>query len=87
MAIKTVNNTIRPHSLILTMLVFRAFLRLAELDPPNLLVKQRTAIIKKAIKEVRQVHTKRQVIDALRDRNGPSTIYIHDLKLQDDVLV
>ena len=58
MAVKAVNDAIRPYSLILTILVFGAFLRLAELDPLNLLVEQRVAIIKKAIKEVRQVHMK-----------------------------
>ena len=81
MAVKAVNNTIGPHSLILTILVFRAFLRLAELDPLNLSVKQRAATIKRAMKEVRQVYAKRQVTDALRDRNRPFIIYIHDLKL------
>ena len=81
MAIKAVNNTARPYSLILTILVFRAFLRLAKLDPLNPSVEQRVAIIKKAIKEVRQVYTKRRVTDVFRDRNRLFTIYIHDLKL------
>ena len=53
MAIKAVNNTIGLYSLILTILVFRAFLCLAELDPLNPSVEQRAVIIKKAMKEVR----------------------------------
>ena len=39
-AIKAVNNTAKLNSLVLTLLVFRAYLRLIELDPLNPLVKQ-----------------------------------------------
>ncbi|KAK6579495.1 hypothetical protein PZA11_008031 [Diplocarpon coronariae] len=70
-----------------TLLVFRAYLRLIELYLPNLLVKQRVVIIKKAIKEVRKIYTTRKVNNALGIRNGPGTTYIYDLKLKDLVLV
>ena len=39
-AVKAVNNTVRPNSLVLTLLVFRVYLRLTELDPLNPLVEQ-----------------------------------------------
>ena len=39
-AVKAVNNTVRLNSLVLTLLVFRAYLRLIELDPLNPLVEQ-----------------------------------------------
>ncbi|CAL3962081.1 unnamed protein product [Diplocarpon coronariae] len=72
MAIKAVNNTVGPNGMIPTLLVFRAYLRLTELDPPNPSVEQRVATIKKAMKEVRKIHATRKVNDALGTRDGAS---------------
>ncbi|CAL3966403.1 unnamed protein product [Diplocarpon coronariae] len=46
-AIEAVNDIAGPHRLIPTLLVFGAYPRLTELDPPNPLVEQRAAIIRK----------------------------------------
>ncbi|KAK6579493.1 hypothetical protein PZA11_008029 [Diplocarpon coronariae] len=70
-----------------TLLVFKAYLRLIELDLPNLLVELRVVIIKKAIKEVRKIYTIRKLNNALGIRNGPRTTYIYDLRLKDLVLI
>ncbi|CAL3971086.1 unnamed protein product [Diplocarpon coronariae] len=87
MAIKAVNNIVGPNRMIPTLLVFKAYLRLIELDLPNLLVKQRAVIIKKAIKEVRKIYATRKVNNALGIRNGPKTTHIYNLRLKDLVLI
>jgi len=78
-AIKAVNNIVRPNSLVLTLLVFRAYPRLIELDLLNLLVEQRAKTIKKAIKEVQRLYIQRRVNNTLTTRNRPNTLYIHNL--------
>ncbi|CAL3970103.1 unnamed protein product [Diplocarpon coronariae] len=87
MAIKAVNDIAGPNRIIPTLLVFKAYPRLTELDLPNPSVEQRAATIKKAIKEVRKIHATRKVNDALGIRNGLRTTYIYDLRLKDLVLV
>ena len=80
-AVKAVNDTARPNSLVLTLLVCRAYLRLTELDPLNPLVEQRTKTIKKAIKEVQRLYIQRRVNDVLATRNRLNTLYIYNLQL------
>ncbi|CAL3964912.1 unnamed protein product [Diplocarpon coronariae] len=48
-----------------------------------LLIFKRVVIIKKAIKEVRKIHTIRKVNNALSIRNSLRTTYIYDLRLKD----
>ncbi|CAL3971710.1 unnamed protein product [Diplocarpon coronariae] len=86
-AIKAVNNIARLNRMIPTLLVFKAYLRLIELDLLNPSVEQRAAIIKKAIKEVRKIYTIYKVNNTLGIRNGLRTTYIYDLRLKDLVLV
>ena len=52
MIIKAINNIIKSNGLILTLLVFEAYFKITELNPFNLIIKQKAAIIKKAIKEI-----------------------------------
>ncbi|PVH75994.1 hypothetical protein DL98DRAFT_394145, partial [Cadophora sp. DSE1049] len=47
-AVKAINNTTSPSKLIFILLVFRVYFKITKLDLPNLLVKQRVTIIKKA---------------------------------------
>ncbi|PVH80071.1 hypothetical protein DL98DRAFT_549327 [Cadophora sp. DSE1049] len=86
-AVKAVNDTTGPNGLIPTLLVFGVYPRMTEMDPLNPLVEQRAVTIKKAIREVRKIHTTRKVNDALATRNGPGTTYIYDLRLNDPVLL
>ena len=87
MAVKAINNTVESNRLIPTLLVFGAYLRMMELDPPNLIVKQRATTIKKAIKEVRKIQAFKKVNDALCTRNGPNTTHVYDFYLNNPVLV
>ncbi|PVH79237.1 hypothetical protein DL98DRAFT_549661 [Cadophora sp. DSE1049] len=86
-AVKTVNNTTGPNRLIPILLVFKAYPKITELDPPNLLVKRRAVTIKKAIKEVRRIYIIRKVNNTLGTRNGPGTTYIYNLCFNNKVIV
>jgi hypothetical protein len=52
MAIKAVNNTAGPDRLVPTLLVYGAYLRISNLDPPALSIMEQTAAIRKAIIEI-----------------------------------
>jgi hypothetical protein len=69
------------------LLVFGAYPRLTEIDPPSPSVTKRAEAIRAATKEVRRLYAKRRVKDALAMRNGPDTKNTLDLPLQSDVRV
>jgi len=50
--IKVINNIIRLNRLIPTLLIFGVYLRITELNFPNLTIKQKAITIKKVIKEL-----------------------------------
>src|SRR5579871_6713052 len=87
MAVKAVNDSAGPNGLIPTLLVFGAFPRMTEMDPPAPSIAVRAMAIKKAMNEIAKIRVEHQVADALRQRNGPSTADIHDLPLLSPVLV
>ena len=87
MAVKAVNDTSGPEGLIPTLLVFGTYPRMARTDHPHPSTVDRANAIKKAMEEVRNLHAKRQVNDALHQRNGPQTIDVRDLHIGSDVLV
>jgi hypothetical protein len=87
MAVKAVNDSAGPDGIVPTLLVFGAYPRLTEMDPPSPSVTKRAEAIRAATKEVRRLHAKRQVKDALAMRNGPDTKITLDLPLQSDVRV
>ncbi|KAL3702992.1 hypothetical protein TMatcc_010179 [Talaromyces marneffei ATCC 18224] len=87
MAVKAVNNTTGPDGLVPTLLVFGAYPRMTEYDPPSPTTTQRAAAVKKAMTEIRKIRAQRQISDALNTRNGPSSTAVHRLPLNSDVLV
>ncbi len=52
MAFKAINDTAGPNGLVPTLLVYGAYPRITEHDPPLLLVTQRALAVKKAMAEV-----------------------------------
>ncbi|KAJ5082066.1 hypothetical protein N7532_011109 [Penicillium argentinense] len=86
-AVKAVNVSAGPNGIIPTLLVFGAYPRMTEMDPPSPLVVKRAEAIRTATKEVRRLHAERQVGGALAMRNGPSIITTLTLPLQSDVRV
>jgi hypothetical protein len=87
MAVKAVNDSTGPDGLVPTLLVFGAFPRMIELDPPAPTISQRATAIRKAMQEVVKIRAKMQVNNALNTRNGPVTEPIHDLPINSDVMV
>ena len=87
MAFKAINDTAGPDGIVPTLLVFGAYPRLVEGSAPSPTISQRALAMKKAMEEVRNLRAKRQVNDALQQRNGPLTESIMDLPVNSNVLV
>jgi hypothetical protein len=52
MAVKAVNNTTSLNRLVPTLLVYRAYLRINNLDPPTPSIIERVAVIRKVMAEI-----------------------------------
>ncbi len=87
MAVKAINNTTSPNSLVPTLLIFSTYLRLIDQDLPSLSITQRAEVIYTTIKEVRRLYIERQVQDVLIMYNGLNIKAILNLLLQLDVRV
>jgi hypothetical protein len=51
-AIKAINDTAGPNRLVPTLLVYRVYLRMSNLDPPALSIMEQAAVIRKAMAEI-----------------------------------
>ncbi|RFU26353.1 hypothetical protein B7463_g9983, partial [Scytalidium lignicola] len=71
MAFKAVNDSVGLDGLVLTLLVYGAYLRMSELDTLAPTVSQRAMAIKKAMEEISKIRAKRQVQDVINMCNGP----------------
>ena len=58
MAVKAINNTASPDGLILTFLVYKAYLRISNLDPSTPFIIERAAAIQKAMAEIVKLQAK-----------------------------
>jgi hypothetical protein len=87
MTFKTLNDSIDFDDLILTLLVFDAYSRMIEMNVLSSTIIQRFIAMRKAMNEVRKLNVIRQLNDALNIRNDSSSILIHSLSLNSDVLV
>jgi hypothetical protein len=87
MAVKAINDTASPDRLVPTLLVYGAYLRMTNLDPPAPSIIDRAAAIRKAITEIAKLRAKQAINSALNHRNGPDTTLVHDLPLNSEVLV
>jgi hypothetical protein len=87
MAIKAVNDTAGPDGLVPTLLVFGTYPQMTTTNTPFLTVTERGKAITKAMKQIAKLHAKRQVTDALRQRNGPNISDTLDVLISKDVLV
>jgi hypothetical protein len=66
MTIKAVNDTVGPNGLVSTLLVFSTYLQITTTNTLSLIVTEHSKAIIKAIKQIAELHAKRQVTDALR---------------------
>jgi hypothetical protein len=65
-AIKAVNNTAGPDGLVSTLLVFGTYPQITTTNTPFLTVTKRGKAITKAIKQIAELHVKKQVTNVLR---------------------
>jgi hypothetical protein len=86
-AIKAVNNTAGPDGLVSTLLVFGTYPRITTTDTPSLTVTEHGKAITKAIKQIAELHAKRQVTDVLRQQNRPNISDTLNVLIGRDVLV
>eukprot|EP00171_Calliarthron_tuberculosum_P003348 IDg3348t1 len=87
-AVKSVNDSAGPDGIVPTLLVYGALPRLGfQTDKPTPSMYQRARAVHKATKSMSQYFAKRQVQDALRNRNGPDISDIHKLPIGSHVLV
>ena len=87
MAVKAVNNTAGLDGLVPTLLVYGAYPRISNLDPPALSIIERAAVIRKAMAEIVKLRAKQAVSNALYYRNGPNTTLVYNLLLNSKVLI
>jgi hypothetical protein len=87
MAIKAVNDIVGPDGLIPTLLVFSTYPRITTTDTPSLTVTEHSKAITKAIKQITELHAKRQVTDTLRQQNRPNISDTLNVLISEDVLV
>jgi len=87
MAVKAINNTTSPNILVPTLLVYGAYLRISNLDPPAPSITERAAIIRKAIAEIVKLRAKQVINSALYYRNGLDITLVYNLLLNSKVLI
>jgi len=58
MAVKAVNDTTSPDRLVPTLLVYGAYLRMSNLNPPTLSITEQAAAIQKAIAKIVKLRAK-----------------------------
>ena len=87
MAVKAVNNTAGPNRLVPTLLVYGAYLRISNLNPPAPFIIKRAAIIQKVITKIVKLRAKQTVNNALHYCNGPNTTLVYNLPLNSKVLI
>jgi hypothetical protein len=85
--IKAVNNTAGPNSLIPTLLVFGTYPQITTTNTSSLIVTKHGKAITKTIKQIAELHAKRQVTDALKQRNRPNINNTLNVLINEDVLV
>ena len=87
MTIKAVNNTVGPDGLVLTLLVFGTYPQITTTNTLSLTVIKHGKIITKTIKQIAELHTKKQVTNVLRQRNRPNISDTLDVLISKNVLV
>jgi hypothetical protein len=85
--IKAVNNTAGPDDLIPTLLVFSTYPQITTTNTPSLTVTKHNKAITKAIKQIAELHAKRQVTDVLRQQNRPNISNTLNVLISKNVLV
>jgi hypothetical protein len=86
-AIKAVNNTAEPDGLIPTLLVFSTYPQITITNTLFFIVIKHNKAITKAIKQIAELYTKKQVTNALKQQNGPNINNTLNVLISKDVLI
>ena len=86
MAVKAVNDTADSDRLVSTLLVFRAYPKMSQLNPPAPTISQRATAVRKVMEEVSKFHAKQLVQNALNQRNSSNVSNLHNLPIGSKVL-
>ncbi len=87
MTFKALNDSVELNELIFTLLVFKAYSRMIEMNAFSSIITQRFIAMRKAMNEVWKSIVARQMNDALNIRNDLFSILIHVLSLNFNVFV
>ena len=87
MAVKAINNTTSFNGLVPTLLVYRAYLRISNLDPPTLFITEQAAVIQKAIAKLAKLQAKQAVNSTLHYYNRFNITSVYNLLLNSKVLI
>ena len=87
MTIKTINDIVDLDDLVFILFVFEAYSQMHVMNLSIFSIIQWTVVIKKTMNEIRNIHAKRQIDDALNTRNESIIISLHNLFINSNVLV
>ena len=87
MAVKAVNNTASLDGLVPTLLVYGAYPRISNLDPPTPSIIERVAAIRKVMAKIVKLRAKQAVNNALYYYNRPNTTLVYNLLPNSKVLI
>ena len=87
MAVKAINNTTSLDRLVPTLLVYGAYLKISNLDPPTPSIIKRAAVIRKAITKIVKLQAKQTVNNALYYYNRLNITLVYNLPLNSEVLI
>ena len=87
MAVKAVNDTAGFDGLVPTLLVYRVYLRINNLDFPALSIIEQAAVIWKAITKIVKLQAKQAINSTLHYCNRLDIILVYNLLLNSKVLV
>jgi hypothetical protein len=87
MAIKAINNTAEPDGLIPTLLMFNTYPQITTTNTLSLMVTEHNKAITKAIKQITELHAKKQVTNALRQQNSLNINNTLNVLINKNVLV
>jgi hypothetical protein len=85
--IKAVNNTAGPNSLVPTLLMFNTYPQITTTNTLFLTVTKHGKAIAKAIKQIAELHAKKQVTNVLKQQNRPNISNTLNVLINKDVLV
>lgn len=86
-AFKAIHDLVGRNGFVSTFLIFGFHLFIIEMSESSLIITQQATTMRKAIDKVKKLTTFCQVSDFLNTKNGPSTVLVHKLLLNSDVLV